>query len=138
MKCPDCGTDNSEDAQFCGNCGASTSVSEAKGNHRMVDRMIRACRLDVHLFEEVEADKSATRQAFSVVVLVALATGIASLGTSGLSGLFAGAAIAIAGWAIWAWLLSEFSRIFSSFPSSLLYPRTVFCDRLIAEVALSK
>ena len=44
MKCPACGTDNSEDAQFCGNCGASTSVSEAKGTHSMVDRMIRVCR----------------------------------------------------------------------------------------------
>ena len=71
----------------------------------MVDRMIRVCRLDVHMFEEVEADTSATRQALSVVALVALATGIASLGTTGLSGLFAGTAIAIAGWALWAWLL---------------------------------
>ena len=105
MKCPACGTDNSEDAQFCEKCGASTSVSEAKGTHSMVDRMIRVSRLDVHMFEEVEADTSATRQALSVVALVALATGIASLGTTGLSGLFAGAAIAIAGWAIWAWLL---------------------------------
>ena len=77
----------------------------SEGTHSMVDRMIRASRLDVHIFEEVEADTSATRQALSVVVLVALATGIASLGTTGLSGLFAGAAIAIAGWAIWAWIL---------------------------------
>ena len=111
MKCPVCGTDNSEDEQFCGNCGASTgwvhslSVSETKATHSMVDRLIRVCRLDVHIFEEVEADTSATRQALSVVALVALATGIASLGTTGLSGLFAGAAIAIAGWAIWAWIL---------------------------------
>ena len=71
----------------------------------MVDRMIGASRLDVHIFEEVEADTSATRQALSVVALVALATGIASLGTTGLSGLFAGIVIAIAGWAIWAWIL---------------------------------
>ena len=73
--------------------------------HSMVDRMIRASRLDVHIFEEVEADTSATRQALSVVVLVALATGIASLGSTGLSGLFVGVAIAIAGWAIWAWIV---------------------------------
>ena len=77
----------------------------SEGTHSMVDRMIRASRLDVHIFEEVEADTSATRQALSVVVLVALATGIASLGTTGLSGLFTGAAIAIVGWAIWAWIL---------------------------------
>jgi len=105
MKCATCGNENPEDAQFCGNCGASTSVSEAKSTHSMVDRMIRVCRLDVHIFEEVEADTSATRQALLVVALVALATGIASLGTTGLSGLFVGVASAIAGWAIWAGIL---------------------------------
>ena len=77
----------------------------SEGTHSMVDRMIRASRLDVHIFEEVEADTSATRQALSVVVLVALATGIASLGTTGLSGLFVGVVVAIAGWAIWAWIV---------------------------------
>jgi len=105
MKCATCGNDNLEDAQFCGTCGASTSVSKAKGAHSMVDRMIGVCRLDVHIFEEVEGNPSATRQALSVVALVSLATGIASLGTSGLSGLFVGVVIAIVGWAIWAWLL---------------------------------
>ena len=77
----------------------------SEGTHSMVDRMIRASRLDVHIFEEVEADTSATRQALSVVALVALATGIASLGTTGLGGLFVGVVVAIAGWAIWAWIL---------------------------------
>ncbi len=74
----------------------------SEGTHSMIERMIRASRLDVHIFEEVEADTSATRQALSVVVLVALATGIASLGTTGLSGLFVGVVVAIAGWALWA------------------------------------
>ena len=77
----------------------------SEGTHSMVDRMIRAARLDVDLFEEVEADTSATRQALSVVVLVALATGIASLATTGLSGLFVGVVVSIAGWAIWAWIV---------------------------------
>mgnify|MGYP000451054724 FL=1 len=77
----------------------------SEGTHSMVDRMIRASRLDVHIFEEVEADTSATKQALSVVVLVALATGIASLGTTGLGGLLVGVVVSIAGWAIWAWLL---------------------------------
>ena len=54
----------------------------SEGTHNMVERMVRASRLDVHIFEEVEADTSATRQALSVVALVALATGIASLGLS--------------------------------------------------------
>ena len=77
----------------------------SEGTHSMVDRMIRASRLDVHIFEEVEADTSATRQALSVVALVALATGIASLGTTGLIGLFVGVVLAIAGWAFWAWIV---------------------------------
>ena len=57
-----------------------------RANHGLVERMVGATRLDVHIFEEVEADTSATRQALYVVVLVALATGIASLGAVGLSG----------------------------------------------------
>ena len=77
----------------------------SEGTHNMVERMLRASRLDVHIFEEVEADTSATRQALSVVALVALATGIASLGTTGLIGLFVGVVSAIVGWALWAWIL---------------------------------
>ena len=29
MKCPQCGHDNTEDAQFCGGCGANLSLGEA-------------------------------------------------------------------------------------------------------------
>ena len=73
--------------------------------HSMVDRMIRASRLDVHIFEEVEADTAATKQALSVVLLVALATGIASMGTIGVRGLLVGVVVSVAGWAIWAWIV---------------------------------
>ena len=73
--------------------------------HSMVDRMIGASRLDVHIFEEVEADTSATRQALSVVLLVALATGVASMSTVGLRGLILGVVVAVAGWVIWAWIV---------------------------------
>ena len=71
----------------------------------MLNRMLRACRLDIHLFEEVEAAPSATKQALTVVVLVSLATGIASLGTTGIGGLFAGVIVGIAGWGVWAWIV---------------------------------
>ena len=77
----------------------------ADGAHSMVDRMIGAARLDARIFEEVEADTSATRQALSVVLLVALATGIASMGTIGFLGLLAGIVVAVVGWAIWAWVV---------------------------------
>jgi hypothetical protein len=71
----------------------------------MIERMIRASRLDINMFEEVEADTSATNQALLIVALVALATGIASLGTTGPIGLFVGVVLAIAGWALWAWIV---------------------------------
>ena len=55
-----------------------------KMNSQYVKRIIRACKLDVSLYEEVEADKSATFQAAGVVVLSSLAAGVGaiSLGAS--------------------------------------------------------
>jgi len=77
----------------------------SEGTDSMIGRMIRASRLDVHIFEEVEADTSATRQALLVVAFVALATGLASLSTTGPIGLFVGVVLSIAGWAFWAWIV---------------------------------
>ena len=71
-------------------------------NHGLIERMVGAARLDVHTYEEVEHDTSATKQAFFVVALVAISTGIASLGAGGPIGLLVGVVIAIAGWALWA------------------------------------
>ncbi len=68
------------------------------------DRMIRAAKLDKHVYEEVEADTSATGQAMLVVVLSSVAYGIGSLAFGGLSGLFLGALIALAAWFVWAFL----------------------------------
>ncbi len=68
----------------------------------MIIRMMGAARLDTALYEEVEADSSATVQAMAVVVLVALATGIGTFGTGGLIGLVVGIPAAIGLWAHWA------------------------------------
>ena len=68
------------------------------------DRMIRAAKLDVNLYEEVEADKDAMRQAMGVVVLASLAAGVGSIGTLGLGGILFGTLAALGGWYIWAWL----------------------------------
>jgi len=68
------------------------------------DRMIRAAKLDVNLYEEVEADKDAMRQAMGVVVLASLAAGVGSIGTLGLGGILLGTLAALGGWYIWAWL----------------------------------
>jgi hypothetical protein len=68
------------------------------------DRMIRAAKLDVSLYEEVEADKSTLRQAMGVVVLASLAAGIGQIFRDGLSGLILGTISALAGWYIWAYV----------------------------------
>ena len=68
------------------------------------DRMLRAAKLDVHLYEEVEADGTATRQAMGVVVLASLAAGIGSIGSMGLGGILFGTLAALGGWYIWAYL----------------------------------
>jgi len=53
---------------------------------RLMGRMIRAAKLDVDLYEEVEADQGALGQAMVVVVLSSAAAGIGSFGQGGLGG----------------------------------------------------
>jgi hypothetical protein len=71
---------------------------------KLVDRMVRAAKLDVQLYEEVEKDQSAMSQAMTVVVISSLAGGIGSLGVLGFAGLFVGLIAALAGWFLWAFL----------------------------------
>ena len=68
------------------------------------NRMIRAAKLDVNLYEEVEADKGAMGQAMGVVILSSVAAGIGTIGTTGIMGLVLGTVVALAGWFIWAFM----------------------------------
>lgn len=76
----------------------------------IINRMVRAAKLDINLYEEVEADTKATGQAFLAVILVSLATGIGSaivgLATRGgiwfLWGLLIGLISSIIGWLAWS------------------------------------
>ena len=54
---------------------------------RLYERMIRAAKLDVNLYEEVEADKSTMSQAIVVVVISNLAVGIGRFGDIDLFGI---------------------------------------------------
>lgn len=70
----------------------------------LVQRAVRAARLDSAIYEEVEADPKATGQALVVVVLSSVAAGV-GLGFAGpsapgrfLFGILAG----LVGWAVWA------------------------------------
>lgn len=68
------------------------------------ERMLRAAKLDVELYEEVEHDEGALGQATAVVILAAVAAGIGSLGIGGLTGLVSGTLAALFGWYVWAFL----------------------------------
>lgn len=67
-------------------------------------RIIRAAKLDAHLYEEVEADKGALAQATLVVLISSLAAGLGSVKLGGLGGIAVGTVSALLGWYIWAYL----------------------------------
>jgi hypothetical protein len=78
----------------------------------LFERMMRAARLDVNLYEEVEADLSATSQAATVVAIVAICTGIGAAlvhimaGNTGaaIGGFIGGLIQAFVGWVAWAYI----------------------------------
>ena len=73
------------------------------GQQSIIDRMIRAARLDPQLYEEVEHDRSATGQAMLVVVLGAIAGGIGAL-SGGIAGLVVGVVASLVGWVVYAYI----------------------------------
>jgi hypothetical protein len=83
---------------------------ETTASSGIVSRMMRAARLEVPLYEEVEADLTATNQALLVVVLVAVASGIGQ-GIAGAStgrlvaALVGGVLSALIGWAVWSYVV---------------------------------
>jgi hypothetical protein len=119
--CTKCGSEIPQDAQFCPTCGAPvkreatptppTDTQPKTGSTSLFDRMIRAARLDASLYEEVEADNTATTQALMVVVISSICSGIgtaigqAIAGHGGMrigTGLFGGLFSALIAWFIWS------------------------------------
>jgi hypothetical protein len=70
----------------------------------LVNRALRAAKLDASLYEEVEADQAALGQAMTVVVVSSVCAGIGSAAQGGLVGLLLGAVAALIAWYIWAYL----------------------------------
>jgi hypothetical protein len=68
------------------------------------ERVIGAAKLDIKIYEEVEADKGAMNQAMGVVILSSLAAGLGFIGKAGFGGLLMGAFMALIGWFVWAYL----------------------------------
>ena len=75
-----------------------------KMNSVFVNRIIRACKLDVSLYEEVEADKSATFQAALVVVLSSLAAGVGAI-SLGASNFLMAPILSLISWYVWAYII---------------------------------
>ena len=67
------------------------------------ERLLRSALLNADTYEEVEADTTAGRQAFAVVVLSGAAVGIGGIANSGPQGILWQAAVAVVGWWIWAY-----------------------------------
>ena len=88
-------------------------MGELVAKPSLTDRMVRAARLETGLYNEVEADVSATNQALTVVVITALAGGIgAALGealggraTGVVGGLIGGVVAELWGWLVWSYVM---------------------------------
>ena len=72
--------------------------------NELFKRMLRAAKLDVDLYEEVEADEGALTQATLVVVLSSLAAGVGGIFQYGVMILIMGTISALIGWYVWAFL----------------------------------
>ena len=69
-----------------------------------LNRVFRAIKIDIELFEEVEKDKKATLQAGLVVVLSSLAAGVGSLHL-GASNFLIAPALSLLSWYVWAYII---------------------------------
>jgi hypothetical protein len=89
------------------------TLSQPISSTSLTDRMLRAARLDVALYNEVEADLTATSQALSVVVLTAVASGLGyALGAAFggrperlVGGMIGGVLVELLGWAVWSFIM---------------------------------
>ena len=70
----------------------------------LFDRIFRAIKIDIDLYEEVEKDKSATLQAGTVVVLSSLAAGVGAL-QMGVSNFLLAPALSLLSWYVWAYVI---------------------------------
>ena len=69
-----------------------------------INRIFRAIKIDIDLYEEVEKDKSATIQAGIVVVLSSLAAGVGAL-QMGASNFLLAPILSLLSWYVWAYVI---------------------------------
>jgi hypothetical protein len=74
----------------------------------LTHRLVGAAALDAGTYEEIEADRAATPQAFVIVLASSLATGIGAMGLGGRVGQIPLMSVAaLLGWAAWALLILQ-------------------------------
>ena len=121
-RCSSCGKEIPDEAKFCPHCGATVQIVPERPKpaelpkykaEGLVSRMIRAAKLDVSLYEEVEIDPAATLQALTVVIIASVCSGIGSgLGTLTQkwdllqfgTDLVVDSLLALLGWGIWSFI----------------------------------
>ena len=72
--------------------------------NNLLNRIFRAIKIDVELYEEVERDKSATIQAGLVVVLSSMAAGVGAL-QLGASNFLLAPILSLLSWWVWAYVI---------------------------------
>src|SRR5262245_4483086 len=84
-------------------------MSTVTARNTFLQRLVGAAALDSAIYEEVEADRAATGQAFVVVVISSLAAGIGARGFGGasLANVFLISIVALLSWAAWALVTFE-------------------------------
>src|SRR5207244_11422355 len=84
-------------------------MATTTATNNFVMRLIGAAALDTAIYEEVEADRTATGQALGVVLLSSLAAGIGARGLGGgsLQSIVFISMVALMAWAAWALVTFE-------------------------------
>ncbi len=78
----------------------------------LVERLFLAMRLDLDFYTQVATDRGATFQAFMIVVLGGVFSGLGLARRFGGFGVWAGMVTAIAGWLLWTLVLLVVARVF--------------------------
>ena len=84
-------------------------MTTSPATNTFLQRLIGAMALDVAIYEEVEADRSATTQAFAVVLLSSVAAGVGArgLGANSLPSVAFFTIVSLLAWAAWALVTFE-------------------------------
>jgi hypothetical protein len=84
-------------------------MATTSARNTFTQRLIGALALDATIYEEVEADPTATTQALAVVLLSSLAAGLGSRGLGGTTwgGVIFIALVSLIAWAAWALVVFE-------------------------------